>query len=249
MATTLSHVSLSKPFTTGDAVEWFQRFEICSHANDWNDAKKALKLPTLLEGEALAIWVELTDDEQKDYAITKKRIIDLIVPMPFVSLADFHKRMLLPGESLSLYVHQLKQLLSQAMPDISNAVREQLLLHQFLSGLPQDVSKQLRAMGATATLAVAMQRARLLMTIEDQGETAAISTKQPSANEFLQLQQQLSDLSEQVAALSLHQPGKPQCVQRCFLCNKVGHLQYAYPTQRQRPDIRRCFICNQLGHG
>ena len=47
------------------------------------------------------------------------------------------------------------------------------------------------------------------MTIEDQGETAAMSTEQPSANEFLQLQQQLSDLSEQVAPLSLHQPGKP----------------------------------------
>ena len=171
------------------------------------------------------------------------------MPMPFVSLADFHKWMLLPRESLSLYIHHLKQLLSQAMPDISDAAREQLLLHQFLSGLPQDISKQLRATGAMTTLTVAMQWARLLMTIEDQGETAAISTKQPSANEFLQLQQQLSDLSEQVAALSLHQPGKPQRVRRCFLCNKVGHLQYACPTQKQRQDVRRCFICNQPGHG
>ena len=56
MATTSSHVSLPNLFTTGDAVEWFQWFEICSRANDWNDAKKALKLPTLLEGEALVIW-------------------------------------------------------------------------------------------------------------------------------------------------------------------------------------------------
>ena len=57
------HISLPKPFATGDAVEWFQRFEICSRANEWNDNKKALKLPTLLEGEALAVWVELTDEE------------------------------------------------------------------------------------------------------------------------------------------------------------------------------------------
>ena len=34
---------------------------VCSHANEWNDAKKALKLLTLLEGEALAVWIELTD--------------------------------------------------------------------------------------------------------------------------------------------------------------------------------------------
>ena len=54
---------------------------VASHANEWNDAKKALKLPTLLEGEALAVWIELTDDEQKDYAVTKKKMIDAIMPM------------------------------------------------------------------------------------------------------------------------------------------------------------------------
>ncbi len=32
--------------------------------NDWNDETKAKKLPTLLEGEALAIWLELTEAEK-----------------------------------------------------------------------------------------------------------------------------------------------------------------------------------------
>ena len=49
------HVSIPKPFKEGDAREWFQRFEICCRANEWNDAKKARKLPTLLEGEPLSI--------------------------------------------------------------------------------------------------------------------------------------------------------------------------------------------------
>ena len=66
MATTSSH---PKSFSTGDDIEWFQRFQICSHANEWNDTKKALKLPTLLEGEALA---ELTDDDQKDCCYKEK---------------------------------------------------------------------------------------------------------------------------------------------------------------------------------
>ena len=117
------------------ASDWFQRFEIC------ND-KMALKLPRLLEGEALAVWLELTTEEQKDYAITKK-IIDTIKPISFISLDDFHKRILRPGEPLSLYVHKLKQLLNQAMPNISAETAEQLLLHQFLTGLPHEVSKQL----------------------------------------------------------------------------------------------------------
>ena len=36
---------------------------------------KALKLPALLEGEALAIWLELSDDDQKDYKEAKKKIV------------------------------------------------------------------------------------------------------------------------------------------------------------------------------
>ena len=176
----------------------------------------------LLEGEALAVWIELTDDKQKDYAITKKKIIDAIMPVTFVSLANFHKRMLMPGESLSMYIHQLKQLLNQAMPEISTAGKEQLLLHQFLSELPQEVSKQLRATGATTTLTGAVERAKFLMTIEHRGETAAITTKQP---EYLQLEQLLTDLSEQVAALSFHQPQISQGhggVRRCLYADYCG---------------------------
>ena len=43
----------------------------------------ALKLPTLLEGEVLVVWLELT--EKKDYEENHK-------PMSFISLDDFHKR-------------------------------------------------------------------------------------------------------------------------------------------------------------
>ena len=59
------HVSIPKPFKEDDAREWwFQRFEIYCHANELNDAKKALKLPMLLEGESLSIWLDTTEEEQ-----------------------------------------------------------------------------------------------------------------------------------------------------------------------------------------
>jgi len=249
MATPAPHISLPRPFASGDVAEWFQRYEICCRANAWDAEKKALKLPTLLEGEALAVWLELTADQQKDYDVTKAKIIDAIMPMRFVSLDDFHKRSLLPGESLTVYVHQLKQLLTQAMPGIADAARDQLLLHQFLSGLPQEVSKQLRAMGATDLLKTAVERAKVLMTVEQHSDaTAAVKTQHSS--EFQQLQQQLATLTEQVAALSVAQPSISPGTsrKRCFLCNRVGHLQHSCPNQRPRYDSRRCFICNEPGH-
>ena len=65
---------------------------------------KVKKLPTLLEGEALTIWMELSEDKQKDFDAEKKKIVERIVPEVFVTLDEFHKHQLLPGESLSLFV-------------------------------------------------------------------------------------------------------------------------------------------------
>ena len=42
---------------------------------------QAVKLPTFLEGEALAIWLELSEEAQKDYKTAKKTVIDGIMPM------------------------------------------------------------------------------------------------------------------------------------------------------------------------
>ena len=64
MATT--HVSIPKPFSSGDAREWFLKFKICAEANGWDGNKKAKKLPTLFEGEALLVaWMVLTEDKKK----------------------------------------------------------------------------------------------------------------------------------------------------------------------------------------
>ena len=60
------HISAPRPFQSGDITEWLLRFDTCSKANGWDAAKKALKLPTLLEGEAL--------EEQADYATTTKQL-------------------------------------------------------------------------------------------------------------------------------------------------------------------------------
>ena len=70
------HISVLKPFTSGDAVEWFTRYEICCKANRWTEGTPALKLPTLLEGEALAVWLELSKEQQADYTTAKAAICE-----------------------------------------------------------------------------------------------------------------------------------------------------------------------------
>ena len=55
-----------------------------------------------------------------------------MAPVRFVSLDDFRARRLNPGESLPVFLHELKQLSKKAMPDAETATRNQLLLHQFI---------------------------------------------------------------------------------------------------------------------
>lgn len=237
MANSGKHISLPAPLLDGDAVESFQRFEICCRANDWCDEMKAKKLPTLLKGEAIAVWFELTSEEQESYSTAKEKIIEQMTPARFVSLADFQKRILQPGEPLSVFAHELKWLLEQVLPKADTGTSKQLLLHQFINGLPSSLSTQLRAADQIDDLKTAMERAKLLMTLkEEPSKTAAIQT-----TEVTTLKDQISMLTEQVAALTTKQNRQPGNVV-CYRCRQPGHVQ------RYCPAVRKRYVYGQPGH-
>ena len=133
------------------------------------------------------------------------------------------------------------------MPGMDATAREQLLLHQFLGGVPAPISKQIRAAGETKALDKAVERARLLMTIEwEQIATAAVT-------EVQELKDQISQLTEQVAVLTTaRNVPKHNTVtnKRCFNCRGFGHLQRDCPTPRRpQANYRRiCWSCGQQGH-
>ena len=119
------HISLPKPLAEGDPTNWFLKYEFCCAANEWGDEVKAKKLPTLLEGEALAVWLELSTEQRANYETAKAKIIKAMAPVQFVSLDYFRARKLQPNEALSVFLHDLRQMLKQAMPGASEDTRKQ----------------------------------------------------------------------------------------------------------------------------
>ena len=98
MASSSKHISLPRPLSEGDSTEWFLKYEICCVANEWSDELKAKKLPTLLEGEALAVWLEMTTEQQGSYERAKLKMIERMAPVRFVSFDNFRARKLRPND-------------------------------------------------------------------------------------------------------------------------------------------------------
>ena len=136
------------------------------------------------------------------------------------------------------------------MPDVTGTAKEQLLLHQFLAGLPVSISKQLRAAGDVARVETALERTRLSMALEVELEEkpSMVATIPEQHQQVRELKQQVEELTTQVATLVQCTTAQQQLqnLQRCFYCNKLGHFQRN--CSKRRIDNRRCYACGQLGH-
>ena len=64
---------------------------------------KAVKLPTLLEGKALAVWLNLIEEQQGDYLVTINKLKSKLVHIGFSSLEAFYTWKLQPGKALFFY--------------------------------------------------------------------------------------------------------------------------------------------------
>ena len=154
---------------SGDATEWFKRFEICSKANQQNDTK-AVKLPTLLEGEVFAIWLGLSKEEQDDISVVKEKLINAMKPTAFVSLEDFHRQKLHPSELVSVFVHNLKGLLDRLCWKLRRLFVTSCCYPNSWPGS----KSQIRASVNIKILDAAVECARLLMSLGDSNHTAAV---------------------------------------------------------------------------
>ena len=160
-----------------------------------------------------------------------------MAPAHFVSLADFHKRILRLGEPLSVFAHELKRLLEQALLTADASTSKPSYSTSSLMVCQQLISTQLQAAGQINDLNTAMEWAKLLMTLkEEHSKTAAVQTIEVAA-----FYDQISMLTKEVAALTTKRNRQSRNVV-CYWSCQPGHVQ------RYCPTVRKCYVCGQRGY-
>ena len=75
-----NRVCLPEHLDDGDARSWFKRYELYAAANEWNEAKKLLRLLTLFKGWAWVIFESLGDSKKDTYAHLKGTMMKRLNP-------------------------------------------------------------------------------------------------------------------------------------------------------------------------
>ena len=119
---------------------------------------EGFEVPPAAGGRGLRNMDGSKPEEKNNYETAKHTLTNKLTTASFVTLDEFHRRKLPPGEALFvsalLKKKKKKKLLLQAMPDQDTMMRNQLLLHQFVAGLPQA--------GEAKDLAATMERSQTL---------------------------------------------------------------------------------------
>ena len=238
MSSTNQHVSVPRTYSTGNFREWLTRFKICALSNGWDDSILHRKIASFLEGEALAVYLELSDTQKEKFSEITSALEKNFHPdsQQFDMLSAFNSRVMLPDETPRVFLHHLKNLLKGS--GVDKAAHEKLLFFRFLSGLPTDVSQQIKANLGVKTSDEALAAAQRLLKSANAVTASVVRDCDADTEELRELKMAVTSLTAKVDQL---------------LTQGDGFSDAAALQRDRRVDQRRgarliCFRCQQPGH-
>ena len=136
MATGLTN--MIKPFSgEGDVVAWIKKVELVAKLQKIEDV--ATVIPLFLEGDALAMYLEMSDRDQEDAERIRLKLTKAFAEGPFEAYERL-KRVRWTGESVDVYANNIKRLVELA--GYRGWGVEQTAKLAFVTGFPEEICKR-----------------------------------------------------------------------------------------------------------
>ena len=216
-----------KPYLgEGDVMAWLKKVKLVAKLT--KVTALADFIPLFLEGSALAVYLEMTVEEQSNADSIEEKLIEAFTDGPFMAYAKL-VNFKWGGQPVDVYANEIRRLASLAK--FEDEGLEKITKLTFVNGFPNSISVELQQIDKIMTLPMSdvLSRARILAANSSgsslAGNHVAAAAYKPSATK-----------SEGNASGYVFK-GK------CFRCDGP-HLAKNCPGKR----VITCYRCGQEGH-
>ena len=209
-----------KPFTgEGDVVSWIKKVQLVAKLQKVSDL--ASFIPLYLEGDALALYLEMSDDDQGDSKKIVAMLKEAFTDGAFVAYAKL-VRVKWTGQPVDVYANNIRRLAGLA--GFKGEGLESIIRLTFVNGFPDKVSIALQQVNEVLTKPVSelINAARIFCkTKADEEHVVAVARG---------VELPKKDSGGKGFKGKCFRCGGPHLIKyfdekvRCFRCNKVGHI-------------------------
>lgn len=217
-------LKLIPEFDGSDSVlNWVEKVELHCYLSGVKNIERVI--PLRLTGGAFAVYQQLSAEEKCDYESIKAALYKAFATDPATAWEQFEARTIHLGETVDVYLAELKKLTV-----LFGGLPERALAYKFLSGLPAGAKQLLRATSNMASLPLSdlVDRARTIMKDDSAVREPVVAAAQapPSGDGPSQRPNSRGEIV-------------------CYRCNERGHMAR---NCRRRSTTTRCYRCNKTGH-
>lgn len=201
----------------GDFAEWIRKFELVAEIQGIEKMEKFV--PLFLTGGAFAVYDSLPVKSKENYKV-RAALMRAFSEDRFRAYGDFVQRRLQSGEPVDVYLSDLRRLAGK----VSGGLPEEWLVCAFVSGLPDDVSVNLKSACKLESMSLGevVERARIVMSLRGDAVCAVGRSRNSLAKNEI----------------------------RCYQCRATGHIKRFCPQLERIGGGPKplCFSCGSADH-
>ena len=163
-----------KPYTgEGDLVSWLKKAQLVAKLAGITDL--ASFLPLYLEGDALAVYLEMSETDQLDAKEIETRLKEAFTDGPFIAYDKLSKYKW-DGEPVDVYCTEIRRLVGLAGLDGEGA--KKLVKLAFVNGMPESVRLDLMQVDEIEDMEMSevLVKARVLVSVRSESSVGAVAS-------------------------------------------------------------------------